>query len=155
MNDEGSPNMAWAGESSFVRLPLLFIPLDSFVCYLVAQLCLTLWDPMDCSPPDSSIHGILQARILEWVATPSSRGSSWPRDRTHISYVSYTYRWVLYHYCHLGRRRASFSVGTSICLPRDFPRKGQPLEPDLPETPCSPPVKSHDGFLTLCWGCKK
>ena len=44
------------------------------------QLCLTLCDPMDCSPPGSFIHGILQARILEWVAIPSSRGSSQPRD---------------------------------------------------------------------------
>ena len=43
---------------------------------------LTLSDPMDCSPPGSSVHGIFQARILEWVAMPSSRGSFWPRDRT-------------------------------------------------------------------------
>ena len=42
----------------------------------------TLWDPMDCSPPGSSVYGLLQARILEWVAMPSSRGSSRPRDRT-------------------------------------------------------------------------
>ena len=42
---------------------------------------------MDCSLPGSSVHGILQARILEWVATPSSKGSSWPRDGTHVSYV--------------------------------------------------------------------
>ena len=50
--------------------------------------CLTLCHPMDCSLPDPSVHGILQARILEWVAIPSSRGSSWPRDQTCISYVS-------------------------------------------------------------------
>ena len=43
---------------------------------LVAQLCPTLHDPMDCGPPGSSVHGILQARILEWVAIPFSRGSS-------------------------------------------------------------------------------
>ena len=43
---------------------------------------LTLSDPMDCSPPGSSVRGIFQARILEWVARPSSRGSFWPRDRT-------------------------------------------------------------------------
>ena len=43
---------------------------------------------MDCSPPGSSIHGILQSRILEWVAISSSRGSSQPRDRTHIFYIS-------------------------------------------------------------------
>ena len=52
------------------------------------QLCLTVYDPMDYSLPSSSVHGILQARILEWVTFPFSRGSSWPRDRTHISYVS-------------------------------------------------------------------
>ena len=52
---------------------------------LVIQLCLTLWDPMDYSPPGSSVHGILQARILEWVAMPSSGGSSQPRDWTRIS----------------------------------------------------------------------
>ena len=46
--------------------------------------------PMDYSPPSSSIHGILQARILEWVAISFSRGSSWPRDQTHISCVSCT-----------------------------------------------------------------
>ena len=45
----------------------------------------TLCDPMDCSPPGSSVHGILQARILKWVAMPSSRGSSQPRDQTHVS----------------------------------------------------------------------
>ena len=47
---------------------------------LVAQLCLTLCDPVDCIPPGSSIHGILQARILEWVSISFSRGSSRPRD---------------------------------------------------------------------------
>ena len=49
-----------------------------------AQLCYTLCDPMDCSLPGSSVHGILQARILEWVAISSSRGSSQPRDRTSL-----------------------------------------------------------------------
>ena len=49
---------------------------------LVAQSCPALCNPMDCSPPGSSVHGILQARRLEWVAMPFSRGSSLPRDRT-------------------------------------------------------------------------
>ena len=49
---------------------------------------MTLCDPMDCSPPDSSVYGILQPRILEWVAILFSRGSSQPRDRTHISSIS-------------------------------------------------------------------
>ena len=52
------------------------------MCAKLFQSCLTLCDSMDCSPPGSSVHGILQARILEWVAMPSSRGSSLPRDRT-------------------------------------------------------------------------
>ena len=48
------------------------------VCVLVIQACLTLWDPMECSPSGSSVHGILQARILEWAAIPFSRGSPDP-----------------------------------------------------------------------------
>ena len=55
------------------------------VCVLVTQLCLTLCDPMDRSPPGSSVHGILQARILEWVAIPFSKRSSRPRDQTQVS----------------------------------------------------------------------
>ena len=52
---------------------------------LVAQLCPTLCDPMEYSPPGFSVHGILQARILEWVAGPFFPGSSWPRDLTQAS----------------------------------------------------------------------
>ena len=54
----------------------------------MAKLCLTLCDPMDCIPPGSSVHGISQARILERVAISFSRGSSWPRDRNHISCIA-------------------------------------------------------------------
>ena len=54
--------------------------------------------PMDCSPPGSSIHGILQARILEWVAITSSRGSSQPRDQTHVPCISCIGRQILYHW---------------------------------------------------------
>ena len=54
--------------------------LHACVCTKSLQLCLTLWDPVNCSLPDSSVHGILQASILEWVAMPSPRGSSQPRD---------------------------------------------------------------------------
>ena len=59
------------------------------------QLCPSLCDPMDCRPSGSPVRGILQARILEWVAVPFSRGSSPPRDRAHISYVSCIDRWVI------------------------------------------------------------
>ena len=54
----------------------------------VTESYLTLCDPMDCSPPGSSVHGILQARILEWVAMSSSRGSSQPRDQTQVSLIA-------------------------------------------------------------------
>ena len=50
-------------------------------------------DPMECSPPGSSAHGIIQGRILEWDAIPLSRGSSQPRDRTQVSCIG---RWILY-----------------------------------------------------------
>ena len=60
---------------------------------IVAQLCLTLCDPMDCSPPGSSVHEIFQARILEWVVIPFSRGSSRPRDQTWIACID---KWSLY-----------------------------------------------------------
>ena len=49
------------------------------------QSCPTLWDFMDCSPPGCTVHGIFQARILEWVGIPFFRGSFWPKDRTWIS----------------------------------------------------------------------
>ena len=62
-------------------------------CFSHVWLC----GPMECSRPGSSVHGILQARILEWVAMPSSRGSSQSRDQTHISNTSCIGRWVLYH----------------------------------------------------------
>ena len=54
---------------------------------LVAQSCLILCDPMDCSPPGFSVHGILRARILEWVAIYFLRESSWSRDQTQVSCV--------------------------------------------------------------------
>ena len=60
-----------------------------------AQSCPTLCDPMDCRLPGSSVHGIFQERILEWVAISYSRGSSQPRNWTRISTIG---RWILYQY---------------------------------------------------------
>ena len=61
---------------------------ESGVKALVAQSCPALCDPMDCSLPGSSVHGILQTKILKWVAIPFSRGSSQPRDRTQVSCIA-------------------------------------------------------------------
>ena len=70
-------------------------PRNSMHAFSVAQLCTTLCDPIDCSLPGFSIHGIFQARMLEWVAISSSRGSSWPWDRTRVSCIG---RQILYHW---------------------------------------------------------
>ena len=97
---------------------------------LVAKLCLTLYDPMDCSTPGSSVHGISQTRILDHVVISSARGSSWPRDWIHISCVG---RWILYHWvsreaclplCQgLLIPRTGDILGLRSCLiPRDFPQ---------------------------------
>ena len=63
-----------------------------------AQSRLTLCDLMDYGPPRSSVHGIFQARILEWVAIFYSRPSSQPRDQTHVSCDSYIGTWILNHW---------------------------------------------------------
>ena len=73
--------------------------INTFQCVcvcLVTQTCLTLCDPMDCSPPGSSVHGSLQARILKWVVISFSRISSQPADWTHVSSLSCTGRQILY-----------------------------------------------------------
>ena len=68
----------------------LFSILIVLCVYSATQLCPSLYDPMDCSPPGSSGHGISQVRLLEWVAISSPRGSSRPRDQTCVSCVSCT-----------------------------------------------------------------
>ena len=80
---------------SFLLLSLLWLLM---VHAQPLHLCPSLCDPMDCSLPGSSVHGIFQTRILEWVAIPSSRGSSRLKDWTFISYVSCIGRPVLYHW---------------------------------------------------------
>ena len=67
-------------------------------CCLVGKSCLILCNIMDCSPTAFSVHGVFQARILEWVAIPSSRESLQPRNQTHVSCLSCIGRWILYHY---------------------------------------------------------
>ena len=76
----------WVGYP--VKASTAFIALHVAVLCLVAQSCMTLCHSMDCSPPGSSVQGLLQARILEWVAMPSSRGSSQSRDQTQVSHIA-------------------------------------------------------------------
>ena len=72
-----------------VTMQQLNTPKNPFCCCcLVSKLCLTLCDPMNCSPPGFSVHGIFQGRILEWVVFSSfSWGSSWPRNQTHVFFL--------------------------------------------------------------------
>ena len=65
------------------------------MCAKSLQSCPTLCDAMNCNPPGSSVHGILQTRKLKWLAVLSSRGSSWPRDQTYISYSPALEGWFL------------------------------------------------------------
>ena len=113
---------------------------------LHTQLCSTLCNQMDCCPPGSSLHGIFQARILERVAMPSSRGSSWPRDQTWVSWVSciswrillpllllllsrfsrvrlYATPWTVAH-------QAPLSTGSGVPCPSSDDLPGRRIEPE-------------------------
>ena len=74
-----------------------------------------LENPMDRGAWVATVHGVLQARVLEWVAVPTSRESSPSTDQTHVSSISCTGRQVLYHYCHLGSH-SWVCMGTQSCL---------------------------------------
>ena len=88
-----SQNMKWYRHGLAFVSPWLTVTWTaekyiSMAVYLVTQSCLTLCNPRDCSPPGSSVLGILQARILELVAMPYSRGSFQPRDQTQVSFTA-------------------------------------------------------------------
>ena len=70
-----------------IQLPLKYCNPGLAVVVALSRLCLTLCDPMDCSLAGSSVLGVLQARILEWAAMPSSRGSSQPRVQSQVSHI--------------------------------------------------------------------
>ena len=101
---ESAPPPLCAHSSALVLQHLACLQVTCVLCGPYAkslQLPPTLCYPVDCKSPGSSVHGILQARILQWVATSSSRASSRPWDQTLISDVSCFGRQVLYHCCHL------------------------------------------------------
>ena len=93
---------------------------DACVCVCMrvqAQSYPTLCDSMNCGPPSSSVHGILHARMLEWVAISFCMGSSQPRDRTHISCVSCIGGWILYSLSHQG---FPGSLPNQLFVPKHF-----------------------------------
>ena len=93
----------------------------SLVVYSLSSRVRLFCNPMDCSPPGSSVHGIVRARILEWGAMPSSRGSSRPRDQTHVSL----------HLCIISSVQFSYSV---VC------NSLRPHEPQQARPPCPSPT---------------
>ena len=121
-----SNKYSWPLNNARLGIPILQSKTWMCTHAKLLQWCPTLRDPMDHSLPGSSVHGILQGRILEWVTMPSSGESSWPRDWAHVSYVSSMNRQVLYHYCYLGSPIAVI-MGKQISsfhLGRYKPRKG-------------------------------
>ena len=104
---ERLPNPLESTSFSSLNIPIskrlsIIIYLNIKYKHVRAQSCLTLCYPMDCSPPGSSVRGIVPARILEWVAISSSRGSSKHRDQICVSCISSIGRRVLYHQATLG-----------------------------------------------------
>ena len=106
---------------------------------LCDQSCPTLCNPMDCSPPGSSVREMFQARILDWVAISYSKGSSRPRDRTHVSCDFCVGRWILYHQA---TWEAQFGSVTQLCPtfcdPTACSTPGLPVYHQLPE-----PTQTH------------
>ena len=96
---------------------------------LYTQLGPTLSDSMDYSPPGSPIHGILQVRILEWVAIPFCRGSSWPRDWTQVSHIAGRFFtiWVTVQFSSVAQSRLT------LCNPMNCSTPGLPVHHQLPE----------------------
>ena len=105
----------------------------------VTQSCPTLCDPMDCSLPVFSVHGILQARILEWVAISFSRGSSQPRDGSQVSCIC---RQVLYHLSHQGS-----------CQYQGVPILSHSQVPEFSFLLCPLASATAEGSRVLCTGC--
>ena len=91
-----------SGYNSVLLTIVAILYIWSLACMLSCSSHVWVCDPVDRSPVDSAVRGILQGRTLEWVAVPSSRWSSWPRDWTWVPYISCIGRRVLYHWHHLG-----------------------------------------------------
>ena len=120
--------------------------------------CLTLCDPMGCSPPGSSVHVTLQARILGWVAISSSRGSSWPRDWTCISCVSCIANGFFTHWA-TGKGKDSSSISspqTAPCFPANISGYSgvssllRSMRHPVPSF-CFTPIDTED--TCNCWQC--
>ena len=107
---------------------------------LVTQLCLILCDPMDCSPPGSSVHGILQARTVEWIAIPFSRESFQPRDRTQVSCIAGRFFTVW------GSREMNSRKPSSKTTPAIYQQGRQPVQGSSPSHTWKHPPRGEEGL---------
>ena len=102
--------------------------ISSCACILSCFSCVGLCDPPDCSPPGFSVHGILHARILKWVAISSSRGSSKSRDQTRVSCISCAGRQVLYQPAPRGKTHLMPHTRANSQWIRGFLRKSETIK---------------------------
>ena len=100
----------------YLSIRVVYIECVCVHAHSIFQPYLTLCDPMDCRPPGSSVHGISQARILEWVAISYSRGSSQSRDRTRDSFVCYIGRRIPYHWATWEACVSNIIIANSVLL---------------------------------------
>ena len=121
----------------------------TYACVLSHSVMSSLCDPMDYSPPGSSVHGIVQARILEWVAISFSRGSSWPRVLTCVSCVFCIDRWTLYHWTTGEAQDTLITQVTKPLLSRGEVSRPQPHLMPWNLFPAVRPCAKHQG-RTLC-----
>ena len=133
------------------------------------QSCPTVCDPVDCSPPGSSVHGILQARIPLWVAISFSRGSSGPWDQTQVSYVSCIGRWIVYQdttwEAQSGRNATEKEIGLNLptccvnhqlrtMVEKQTPRNSQPFLCQAEWVPAAQRALRKNTGGAGCWPCK-
>ena len=124
---------------------------------LVAQPCPTLCNPMDCSPLGSSVHGISQARTLEWVSISFSRSSTWPRDQIHVSCIG---MWILSHWStwetlpmlkgfYKPKHIHQVKAGAQLTQITSFPLWVLPLDTPSPIKPCFSPLSGRRVWRTV------
>ena len=115
------------------------------VCCLVTQSALC--NPTDCSPPGSSVHGLLQTRVLEWVAMPSSRGSSPPRDWTQVSHTTggFFAIWATREPLWANAQNVNYT-SLSVALTGSYQQPWMPTVPGLPEA-----VASKHHWTSTSW----
>ena len=144
-----SASISFSAQSYRNQEALVCVCVCVCVCVLSRSVISSLCDPMDCSPPGSAVHGIVQARILQWVAISFSRGSSWPRVLTCVSCVFCIDRWTLYHWTTGEAQDTLITQVTKPLLSRGEVSRPQPHLMPWNVSPAMRLCAKHQG-RTLC-----